>query len=75
MKLLKRLWFAYLYKKAVKKANLLSECYGLRYYVVVSNKKLRVVPKQVFKDLIKNRRLKKGIKIQDIERTALFVTR
>lgn len=75
MNMIKRLWFAYQYKKAVKKANLMSECYGLRYYVVVSNKKLKVVPKRVFKDLIKKGKFKKGTKIQDIEKIALFVTR
>ena len=72
---IKRIIFAWKYKRAVKKANELAGLAGLRYYVVILNGSLKVAPRKVFKELIARRRFRKGTTIHDIERAALFITR
>lgn len=72
---IKRLIFAWKYKRAVKKAIKLATLTGLRYFVVYMNGSLKVAPKKVFKELIAKKRFRKGTTIADIERTALFVTK
>ena len=74
MRKIKKLIFAFQYKKAVKKANKLAHETGLRYYVIVFNGKLRVIPKQVIKQLIQQKRFRKGTTVKDIEKVALHVT-
>lgn len=72
---IKRLIFAWKYKRAVKRAVKLADITGLKYYVVRLNGSLKVVPKRTFKQLIANKRFRKGTTIQDIEKSALFVTK
>ena len=48
---------------------------ALKYYVLYMNGDLKVVPKQTIKTLVKRHRFKKGTKVEDIERRALFVTK
>lgn len=72
---IKRLIFAWKYKRAVKKAIKLANLTGLRYFVVVMNGQLKVAPKKAFKELIAKKRFRKGTTIQDIEKSALFVTK
>lgn len=72
--LIKRYYNAWRYKKAVRKAKELAELFGIKYYVICMNGSLKVVPKQTIKELIKRKRFRKGVTVDDIERIALFVT-
>ena len=72
---IKRVIFAWKYKRAVKKAIKLANLTGLRYFVVYMNGSLKVAPKKTFKQLIAQKRFRKGTTIQDIERSALFFTK
>jgi hypothetical protein len=75
IRLFSDLIFAWRYKRAVKEAILLSQGSGLKYYVLYMNGGFKVVPKQTIKTLVKRHRFKKGTKVEDIERRALFVTK
>lgn len=75
IKYIKKLIFAWKYKRAVKEAITLAGATGLKYYVVYMNGSLKVAPKKTFKELIAKHRFNKGTTIQDIEKMALFVTR
>lgn len=71
--LLQRIIFAWRYKRAVRKAQKLANLFGLKYYVILLNGHLKVVPKQTIKQLIRGHRFRKGVRVQDIERRALFI--
>jgi len=75
IKYIKRLIFAWNYKQAVKEAAKQAEVTGLRYYVILLNGRLKVVPKKTIKELIKNHRFHKGTTLRDIEKRALFITK
>ncbi len=62
-------------KRAIKKANELSKLFGMKYYVIYMNGSLKVVPKRTIRELVAKHRFRKGIRIADIERRALYVTR
>lgn len=72
---LRRLIFAIRYKIAVKKARKLAELFGIKYYVLYMNGKMKVVPKRTIKELIARRRFKKGTTIETIEKRALYITK
>lgn len=72
---IKRCIFAFNYKRAVNKAIKLHNATGLKYYVIYLNGSIKVVPKKSIRQLISNRRFKKGVRIDDIEKHALFVTK
>lgn len=74
IKYIKRLIFAWRYKQAVNEAVRQNRLTGLKYYVILLNGRLRVLPKRTIKELIRRRRFIKGTTVQDIERHALFVT-
>lgn len=74
IKLIKDIIFAWRYKRAVRKANKLSALFEMKYYVLNMGGRLKVVPKRNIRQLIRQRRFKKGIKLADIERRALYVT-
>lgn len=74
-KIFKQWMFARRYKRAVKKAVELSKTFGMRFYVICLNGKLKVVPKQAVKELLARRRFRKGVTLRDIEKKALFVTK
>jgi len=67
--------FAWRYRRAVRKAKELAGLFGMRYYVISLNDKLKVVPKQTIKELVRRKRFRKGVTVDDIEKKALFVTR
>lgn len=73
-KTIKKYYAAWLYKRAVRKAKKLAELFGMKYYVIHLGGSLKVVPKQTIKELIKRKRFRKGVTVEDIERHALFVT-
>lgn len=73
-KLIKDCLFAWKYRRAVKKAIKLSKLYGMKFYVIYLNGRLKVVPKKNIKELVARRRFRKGVTVQDIEKRALFVT-
>ena len=74
MVMIKKLFFAFRYKRAVKKANRLAQETGLKYYVILLNGTIHVVPKQVIKQLIQQKRFRKGTTVKDIEKLALYIT-
>lgn len=73
-KTIKKYYAAWRYKRAVRKAKKLAELFGMKYYVINLGGSLKVVPKQTIKGLIKRKRFRKGVTVEDIERHALFVT-
>ena len=71
---LKKLLFAFLFKRAVKKAVKMQNQTGFKYMVININGKVRAASRSRLKDLIKEGRFKKGVTIEDIEKCALFKT-
>ena len=71
---IKKYYAAWRFKRAVRKAKKLADLFGMKYYVINLNGSLKVVPKQTIKELIKRKRFRKGVTIDDIEKCALFVT-
>lgn len=74
IRLIKDVVFAWRYRRAVRKAKKLSALFGLKYFVILLNGKLKVVPKQTVKELVRTHRFRKGVTVGDIEKMALFVT-
>ncbi len=72
---IRRSVFAWRYRRAVRNAKELAALFGMRYYVISLNGKLKVVPKQTMKELVRRKRFRKGVTLEDIEKKALFVTR
>lgn len=60
--------------RAVRKAKKLAALFGMKYYVISLGGSLKVVPKQTVKELVRRKRFRKGVTVEDIERRALFVT-
>ena len=73
-KTIKKYYFAWRYKRAVRKANKLAGIFGMKYYVINLNGSLKVIPKQTIKELVRRKRFRKGVTVDDIERHALYVT-
>ena len=73
-KTIKKYYAAWRFKRAVRKAKKLAGLFGMKYYVINLGGSLKVVPKQTIKELIKRKRFRKGVTVEDIERHALFVT-
>lgn len=73
--LIKRMIFAWRYKRAVKQADKYSKLYGMKYYVLYMGGKIKVIPKRNICELIHRRRFRKRTTIQQIEKMALFVTK
>lgn len=70
-----RQWiFAWRYKRAVKEAKELAALFGCRYYVLNLGGSLKVVPKRNIKELIRQKKFRKGISVEAVERMALFIT-
>lgn len=71
---IKQVVFARKYRRAVRQAKELAELTGLRYWVIYLNGELKVVPKKTIKELVRKRRFRKGVTVEEIERRALFIT-
>lgn len=71
---IKQFIFARKYRRAVRQAKELAELTGLRYWVIYLNGELKVVPKKTIKELVRKRRFRKGVTVEEIERRALFIT-
>ena len=74
IKLIKDIFFAWKYKRAVRKADKLSALFKMKYYVLSMGGRLKVVPKQNIRHLVRTHRFRKGVKVADIEKRALYVT-
>lgn len=72
---LKRIIWGIRYKRAINKAEKLSQQFRIRYYVLLSRGRLKCVPKQNIKRLIHEGRFKPGTKVQDVENIALYITK
>ena len=75
IQLIKRMIFAWRYKRAVARACKYAKLYGRKYYVLYMGGKLKVVPKRNICELIHRHRFRKGTTIRDIEKMALFITK
>ena len=73
--LIKRLIFAWKYRRAVRKADRLAALFGMKYFVIYLNKGLKVVPKKTIKELVRAHRFRRGVTVDDIEKRALYITR
>lgn len=73
IKTFRRLLFAWRFKRAVRRADNAARLFGMKYLVLVSNGRLRVVPKQAIRELVRRRRFKKGVTVADIEKAALYI--
>lgn len=71
---IKKYYDAWRYKRAVRKAKELAALFGMKYYVINLGGALNVVPKQAIKELIRRKRFRKGVTVEDIEKRALYVT-
>lgn len=71
---IKKYFFAWLFKRAVRTANERARFFRMKYYVIYLNGSLKVVPKQTIKELVKRNRFRKGVTVDDIEKNALYVT-
>ena len=74
-KLFARLIFGLRYKRAVRKAVQLNKQTGRKYFVVLLKGKPVVLSKKSIKYLVNTRHFKKVVKLQDIEKRALFITK
>ena len=70
----KYIW-AIRFRRKVKEANQLAELFRMRYFVIMMNGSLKVVPKQTLEELIAKGRFKRGTTIHDLEKHALYITR
>lgn len=73
-RLIKDIIFAWRYKRAVRKADHLAGTFGIKYFVIFMGGKLKVVPKQNIRSLVRAHRFRKGVKVSDIEKRALYIT-
>lgn len=73
--LIKRLIFAWRYKRAVKEAVRLQRLTGRKYFVINLDGQLKIVPKKAIRMMVATHNFKKGVKVEDIEKRALFVTK
>ena len=67
--------FAMRYRNAVRRADRLSQAFRMRYYVIVLNRKIQVIPKQTVKELLRRGRFRKGTTMEAIEKNVLYITR
>ena len=72
---IKKIIWGIRFKRKVKEANQLAELFKMRYFVIMMNGSLKVVPKQTLKELIAKGRFKRGTTIHDLEKHALYITR
>lgn len=72
---IKRLIWGIQFKSKVREANKLAELFNMKYFVIMMNGSLKVVPKKALKELIAKRRFKSGTTIHDIEKHALYITK
>lgn len=73
-KTIKKYIFAWRFKRAVRTAKERAKLLNMKFYVIYINGSLKVVPKQTIKELVKRKRFRKGVTVDDIESNALFVT-
>ena len=64
IQLIKRMIFAWRYKRAVARACKYAKLYGRKYYVLYMGGKLKVVPKRNICELIHRHRFRKGTTIR-----------
>lgn len=72
--LIKRLMFAFRFKRAVRKADRLRHITHRKYMVLVVGGKLEVISKREVKKLVGRHVFRKGTTVSDIEQKALYVT-
>jgi hypothetical protein len=74
LQLIKDIIFGFRFKRAVKKADRFHHITHRKYMVLVINKRLEVLSKREIKKFVANGIFRKGTKVSDIEKKALYVT-
>lgn len=74
IKLIKDFIWGWQVKRAIHKADKLAKLFGLKYIVIYLNGSLKVVPKRTIRELVAKHRFRKGVRVADIERCAIYVT-
>lgn len=75
IKRLRKIIWAYKYKKAIKKADKAAKDYNTTYMVLLYKGKLKVASRKALKRLIAQRRFKKGVTIRDFDKNALYIAK
>lgn len=75
LKKIRQYLFAMRYRNAVRRADRLSQAFKMRYYVIVLNRKIQVIPKQTVKELLRRGRFRKETTMETIEKNVLYITR
>lgn len=73
IKFLNKFIFAWRYRRAVRKANRFADLFRMKFLVLVMDGRLKVVPKQTIRELVRRRRFRKGVSVADIESKALYI--
>lgn len=73
--LIQRLIFAWRFKRAVRKADTMHRLARMKFMVLMLGGRLQVISKQDCRHLIRQRYFKKGTRIEDIEKRALYITK
>lgn len=71
---IKKFFLNYRIKKAIRQAVELAEGSGRKHLVILHADRPLVISKQRLQMLIRRRYFHKGVRIQDLERNALFIT-
>lgn len=74
VQLIKDIIFGFRFKRAVKKADRFHHITHRKYMVLVINKRLEVLSKREIKKFVANGIFRKGTKVSDIEKKALYIT-
>lgn len=75
IQLIKDLIFGWRYKRAIRKATEVQRLTGRKQFIVMYNNRPVVVSKRKIRNLVATHHFKKGVTVQDIENSALFVTK
>jgi hypothetical protein len=75
IKSLRKMIWAFRYKRAIKKADKAAKDYNTTYMVLLYNGKLKVASRKALKNLIAQRRFKKGVTIRDFDKNALYIAK
>lgn len=74
MHFIKKIIFQHRYKKAVHKAIELADKTGMKHFVITLKGKPIAISKRYVTHMVRTGKFKKGTRVSDIEKMALFVT-
>lgn len=74
VRFIKNIRFEIRLRRAIKRANVMRNLTGARFYVLLHNGRPKVYSKRDLKDSIARRQFKKGFRIADLDKIALYKT-